>query len=212
MSVGEEKRIDLRVYLRVVWRRKWLIVTPLVVACVIAFVVSLPRFMPPIYESGATLVWEFPPRMSVNLEQLVSTSGGPRVQNLLQSNEFLSEVIQQADDLRSDPGAHRWAQEHRARYPGMSEEELVELYLQRYLRQVIALVSDRRNPDMFVIRVSDQSPQRAHRLCTFLTDAVLSASKSMVSKKIQDTLGIEFTPVHEVIERVAQNYRRDHPL
>jgi len=32
------------------------------------------------------------------------------------------------------------------------------------------------------------------------------------SKKIQETLGIEFTPVPQVIERVAQNYRQNHPL
>jgi capsular exopolysaccharide synthesis family protein len=182
----DAKRVDLRDYGRILLRRVWLVIVPAVVALIVAFVASLPRFMPPVYESQARLVLEMPPSLSQDMRELITQPRASdqidRIRNMITSTEFLRGMIRQMDDLRNDQGARRWAHSQKDRHPSATEEELVELYLMKYLRQTIDLGIDRRQPGVFRVKVADYSPHRALRLCQRITDAVVEESIHMVDE------------------------------
>jgi capsular exopolysaccharide synthesis family protein len=184
------KKVDLREYLSVLLRRGWLVVVPVIVALGMAYVGSMPRFLPPTYESSSKLLMEFPQPLSRQMREYVDqpSSGEQfdRLSNMTQSSEFLKTVIRQAK-LESDPSARKWAQANRAKFPSMSEDDLAELYLMRYLRQVIGAGSSRREPNVFTITVRDPFPRRALSICEVITEGVIAASKEQTLEQVGAT-------------------------
>ncbi len=203
MSFYDQRKVDLRDYLRIVLRRVWLVIIPIVVAVSAAFVATMPRFKKPVYRASARLELEFPQPLSRELQGIVSQPGAreqfARLTNLTQSTSFLEDVIRQTR-LAEDPGAREWAREQRTKYPSLSEEDLVELYLIRYLRDAISTGSGRRDDNSFTVTVLDYYPRRALELCNAITDGVVSASKSQLLEQMKATQDF-------ATEQVA-NYKR----
>jgi capsular exopolysaccharide synthesis family protein len=190
VSSQPSNRIDLRDYARIIVRRIWLVIIPAVVAIGVTLVATMPNFLPPVYESSATLMMEFPQPLSPNLQQIVEQSTGrdqfARLGNMIYGTEFLRKVIQRAG-LSDDPVARQWAVRNASKYPTMSQAELVELYLTRYLRNAIDSGSDRNEPNVFGLRVHDHYPRRAMEVCTAIMNGIVEASNSITQEQVKAT-------------------------
>lgn len=202
MAFVEPKRIDLRDYLRILARRFWLVLLPVVVALAAAFVMSMPRFMMPVYEASAKLEMEFPQPLSQSLQEIVNqpTAGAQfaRIANLITSSDFLTKIIRQTG-MMTDPGALSWARRNRDKYPTMTEEQLIELHLMKYLRNVIEAGQDRRQPNVLTISVRDYYPRRAYQLCETISQGIVDANEAITLEQMKATQDF-------ALEQVA-NYR-----
>lgn len=189
MNESQDRRVDLRDYLRVITRRIWLVIVPLAVAGAAAFVLTTERFQTPVYQAQSRLELEFTQQISKQLQGIVSqpteTEQFARIANLMQSTEFLKEVIR-STGMGTDPAARQWAQNRAKKYPSLTEDELVELYLMRYLRSTISGDTQRRDP-VFTITVTDYYPRRALEICQAITDGVIDASKKVILDQMKAT-------------------------
>lgn len=189
MTFSSDARVDLRDYLRILLRRIWLVIVPIVVAGSAAFVLTTERFQTPVYQAQARLELEASQPISKQLQGIVAEPSGTeqlaRITNLIQSTDFLQEMIR-TTGLANDPTARAWAKRQVRKYPSLTEEELVELYLMRYLRSTISADSRRREP-VFVITVTDYYPRRALELCQAITEGVIDASKKVIIDQMKAT-------------------------
>ncbi len=210
-------KVDLREYLRVLLRRFWLLLIPVAVAVMAAFVGSMPQFLRPVYESKSRLMMEFPQPLSQSLQRIVPQTSAEgqfaRLASLTQSATFLKKVITRTG-LRDDPSAREWALRKASKHPSLTEEELVDLYLMDYLRGTMrAEPGRRRSSNDFYVVVKDYYPKRALDLCSVITNGVVEASNSITQEQVKAThdFAIEQMVLYkqklEDAERRLQEYR-----
>lgn len=202
-----KETVDLRSYGALVWRRRWVVVIPCLVAALVGFVVTLPRFMRPVYSCSATLMVEFPRAMSKEMSALVVNPGMEerlaRLESQIQSNEFLTTLINNTH-MRNDPWVQNWATQNQKRYPDLSQEELVDLWLVRYLRTAIQMVPGEGKPgNIIVISVADYEAERARNLVQNITTGIVEANKSTSLRLSRSTESFSSTQSLEFRDRLA---------
>jgi polysaccharide biosynthesis transport protein len=180
-----KETVDLRFYATVLWRRKWIVLIPAVLAAVTSAVVTLPRIMKPVYQSSSTLMVEFPQALSKGLASLVDAPSMEeqiaRLQTQIQSNEFLTRVIANTG-LREDTSVQSWARKNQRRYPDLSQNELVDLRLIQYLRNIVRTTGASRSKgagqgNLIQVSVADYYPARARRLVQNITAGIIEANR-----------------------------------
>jgi len=201
------KRVDLRDYFGVLARRWWLVVVPIVVGALVAFVATLPRFRKPIYQATSRLEMEFPQPLSRRLQDIVAQPTGrdqfDRLSSMVRSSEFLRHVIR-TTGLANDPLARQWAARRRSKYPSLNEDDLVELYLMKYLRGTLSAEAKRKEPNVFTVTVVDHYPRRALELCNAITDGVVTASKSLILEQMKATQDFALEQVQNYKNQLAE--------
>lgn len=211
-----KETVDLRSYFQLLWRRKWMVVLPTLVAGVAAIVLTLPRFMQPLYRCSATLAIELPTSLNRELSGMVSNPGIVerlvRLESQVQSSEFLAYVIDNTG-MRDDAETRRWAERNQKKYPDMTVDELVALKLERYLRQAIRLNSSEDGNQIQVSAV-DTEPERCYRLVRSLTSGIVEASHAVHLDAIRSTeeFGqgqlLEFKRKLDEAERALEEFQR----
>lgn len=200
-----KETVDLHSYLLMIWRRKWIVLVPLVVAGLAGYVITMPRFMPKIYECSSTLMIEYPQNLSKELQGIVANpSFQERLQQLdsrIQSNEFLTRIIDNAG-MRGDQSARSWAERNQGNFPGMSVDDLVELKLLRYLRKTIRISAKRGN--QIQVTVHDYYPNRAYLLASNLTTGIIEASRSSRLEDFRSTEEFSTTQLLEYKRRLDE--------
>lgn len=188
-----KETVDLRTLLSTVWRRKLVVLVPVVLAAVTAWIVTLPQIMEPQYQCQSVLLVQPPPQLSFQLAGIVvnpsQTEQIIRIQSQIRSNEFLDKVITQTR-LREAGPFREWARKNRSRYEGMTEEQLVDLRAKEFLRRaVIANPSGERNGPANQVTIALQmgNPDQVFALVNSITRSVIDAGKSDLSEEFQWT-------------------------
>ena len=207
-STRMKETIDLRAYGQLLWRRKWVAIIPMLVASLVGYVITMPRFMRPVYECKATLMVEYPRPMTKELAGLVANPSMDerlgRLQAQIQSNEFLTSLITNTN-MREDKWVKQWARNNQKRYPDMSEAELVDLWLMRYLRQSIHMEPTPRGAaNTIEVAVADFYPERARNLVQNITQGVIEASRSAQLRLTQGTEDFSSSQLTEYRTRLAE--------
>jgi succinoglycan biosynthesis transport protein ExoP len=171
---------DLRSVAAMVWRRKWIVAIPTIAGLLTGVVVGLPKILKPVYRAQAALLVEYPQPVSRNLQEVIPTAGltdqKARLQSLMQSNDFLLKVAE-ASGLRGDPGLHKWVAKSRRQYRDMSDQELEDLQLTKWLRTRM-LVMPGRSDNTILVRYDDYYPAQAQLVVQNLTNAIIKANTS----------------------------------
>lgn len=204
-----KETVDLRSVFSTIWRRKLVVVLPVVLAAITAWIVTLPQIMKPVYECRSVLLVQPPPQLSLQLASLVvNPSQGEqivRIQSQIRSNEFLDKVITQTG-LREVGQFRDWARRNRSRYEGMSEEQLVDLRAKEFLRQsVFASASGERGGPGNQVTISLQmgDPDQVFALVNNITRSVIDAGKSDLAD------GFQWTSAFSEIQRQEYKSRLD---
>ncbi|MFN8546827.1 MAG: GNVR domain-containing protein [Candidatus Eisenbacteria bacterium] len=211
-STRMKETIDLRAYGQLLWRRKWVAIIPMLVASLVGYVITMPRFMRPVYECKATLMVEYPRAMTKELAGLVANPSMDerlgRLESQIQSNEFLTALITNTN-MRDDPWVKDWAKKNQRRYPDMTEAELVDLWLMRYLRQSIRMEQAQRvSTNTIEVGVADFYPERARNLVQSITQGVIEASRSAQLRLTQGTEDFSSSQLTEYRTRLADAEHR----
>ncbi len=201
-----KETIDLRTYVQLLWRRKWIAVIPMIVASIVGWIVTMPKFMRPVYQCKAQLLVEFPRAMTKEMNALVaSQSMGERLAHLesqIQSNDFLTTLITNAN-MRQDGWVKDWAKKNQRRYPDLSEAELVDLWLMRYLRGTIHMEPSQKGAGNTIeIVVNDYYPERARNLVQSIAQGVIESSKSSQLRLTQGTEDFSSSQLLEYRDRL----------
>jgi polysaccharide biosynthesis transport protein len=171
---------DLRSLATVVWRRKWIVLIPTLAGLLTGVVVGLPKILKPVYRAQAVLLVEYPQPVSRTLQDVLPTTGiadqRSRLQSLMQSNDFLLKVAE-ASGLRGDPGLRKWVAKSRGQYRDMSDQELEDLQLTKWLRTRMVVMGGR-SENTILIRYDDYYPAQAELVVQNLTNAVIKANTS----------------------------------
>jgi capsular exopolysaccharide synthesis family protein len=171
---------DLRSLATIVWRRRWIVAIPAVAGLLTGFVVGLPKILKPVYRAQSALLVEYPQPVSRNLQEVLPTTGlsdqKSRLQSLMQSNEFLLKVAD-ASGLRGDPGLQKWVARSRRQYRDMTDQQLQDLQLTKWLRTRM-LVMPGRSDNTILIRYDDYYPAQAQLVVQNLTNAIIKANTS----------------------------------
>ncbi|NWF91206.1 MAG: AAA family ATPase [Ignavibacteriaceae bacterium] len=179
---------DLRGVATILWRRRWVLLAPALAGLLTGIVVGHPSIMRPLYRASATILLEFPQPVSRDLQGILPVSSAqeqlPRLQSLMQSNEFLLKVADQSG-LRDDPGLRRWVEKSRKQYPDMTIEELQDLRLTQWLREAIRTARGRAGENVVVITVADYYPDRAREIAQNLTTGVIEANRSSQLERVR---------------------------
>jgi len=214
-----KETVDLRSVLVTLWRRKWVVVVPTVLAAATAIIVTLPRFMRPVYQSSSALKVEFPQALSPGLSSLVNNPSMPeqiaRLHSQIQDNEFLKRVID-LTGMRDDRSIRDWAVKSQKRYPDLTFDELVDLKLIEYLRRQISVGQGTRSAAGNILRVSvqDYEPARARLLVQNITSGIIEASRAEQIRDAQSTGRFSDTQIQEyrgklkAAEDALESYRR----
>ncbi|MCA9756400.1 MAG: hypothetical protein KDA27_11415 [Candidatus Eisenbacteria bacterium] len=176
-----KETVDLRSYGQLLWRRKWMVILPTLIAGVAGIILTMPRFMQPLYRCSATLSIELPTPLTRELSGMVANPSLMerllRLENQVQSSDFLAKVIDNTG-MRDDMDTKRWAEKNQKKYPDMSMDELISLRLERYLRQAIRLkTADEGN--QIQVSAIDTEPDRCYRLVRSLCSGIIEASRSV---------------------------------
>src|SRR5262249_31365071 len=127
-----------------------------------------------------------------------------RLDSQVQSNDFLKTLIQNTN-MRSDPGVQDWAQKNMKRYPDMSRDDLVDLWLIRYLRQSIHVgPSGKGAGNVIEITMADYYPERARSLVQNLCAGVIEASRSTQLKLTQTTEDFSSSQLNEFRNKMVE--------
>jgi uncharacterized protein involved in exopolysaccharide biosynthesis/Mrp family chromosome partitioning ATPase len=174
----EPAALDLRQLTRVLLRRRWLLLLPWVVAVLVG--VAAVFLLKSIYVSRVTLMLEQPQALTGPLGGMVGggASGDQQAEmmrELVHSTPFLRSVIS-ATGLRTDPATRAWALAGSKRYPGLSADQQVEMFLTDYLRGAIEV--RREKGDVFQITVEAFEPERARQLTGSVASQFVLASKA----------------------------------
>ena len=189
-TVRMRETVDLKSYGQLLWRRKWFVVLPTILAGLVGWVITMPRFMPKVYQCTSTLLVEAPKPLSAELQGLVAAPGiGERIERLetqIQSNDFLKKIIENTG-MRDDEKTQQWAERNQKRFPDLSNDELVEHKLMRYLRDAIRMSPKGKARNQIQVAVLDYYPERAYRLVQNLNAAILEANRSSQLEDIAST-------------------------
>ncbi|TFG89048.1 MAG: hypothetical protein E4H17_01340, partial [Gemmatimonadales bacterium] len=174
----EPAALDMRQLIRVLLRRRWLLLLPWVAAVLVGVAAVL--LLKPIYVSQVTMVLEQPQALTGPLGGLVGggANGAQQAEMMREqvySTPFLRSVIS-ATGLRTDSATRTWALAGSKRYPGLSADQQVEMFLTDYLRGVIEVRRER--GDVFQITVGAFEPERARRLAESVASQFVMASKA----------------------------------
>lgn len=200
-----KETVDLRFYVALLWRRKWVVLVPAALAALTSVIVTLPRIMRPVYQSSSTLMIEFPQALSKQLASLLDSPSldeqMARLQNQMQSNEFLTRMIV-STGLRDDPSVKDWARRNARRYPDLSQEDLIDLKLIDYLRGIVRMSGATRGKgqaqgNMITISVADYYPERARRLVQNITTALIEANRGEQLRQVKSTGDFSATQLEE---------------
>jgi polysaccharide biosynthesis transport protein len=217
-----KETVDLRTLLATTWRRKFVVLVPVVLAAVTAWIVTLPQIMEPRYQCQSVLLVQPPPQLSFQLAGIVvnpsQTEQIVRIQSQIRSNEFLDKVITQTR-LREAGPFRTWARKNLSRYEGMTEDQLVDLRAKEFLRQsVIASPSgDRAGPaNQVTITLQMSDPDQVYALVNNITRSVIDAGKSDLSEEFQWTSAFsevqrqEFKTRLDKAEKDLEDFQRQH--
>ncbi|MBK8230347.1 MAG: hypothetical protein IT349_03750 [Candidatus Eisenbacteria bacterium] len=207
-----KETIDLRSYGQLIWRRKWIVILPMLLASLVGWVVTMPRFMRPVYQCTATMMVEFPRAMTKELAGLVANPSMDerlaRLQSMIQSNEFLSVLISNTK-MREDKWVQEWARKNQKRYPDMTEAELVDLWLMRYLRQSIHMEQSQKGmANQVEVAVADYYPERARDLVQSITQGVIEASRATQLRLTQGTEDFSSSQLADYRTKLQEAERR----
>jgi uncharacterized protein involved in exopolysaccharide biosynthesis len=182
-------KLDIAEYLRLLWRKKLMVVLPLFLALVVAYVGA--RFLPPLYEANAVLRIENPRVLNREMERLVETSRQrlhdsevrARLISDLTSSVFLDQLALSLGFER-DPVVIRRAEIMQANnHPDVSLRDLVMRQLRNMLGKRIKV--DVVGPSLFKFTYMDANPEA----CYIIADAM---SKLYVDEhQKQQVLGIQ---------------------
>jgi uncharacterized protein involved in exopolysaccharide biosynthesis/Mrp family chromosome partitioning ATPase len=185
--------VDLETLLATAWRRKFVMLVPVALAAITAWIVTLPQIMKPQYQCQSILLVQPPPQLSFQLAGIVvnpsQTEQIIRIQSQIRSNEFLDRVITQTR-LREAGPFRVWARKNRSRYEGMTEDQLVDLRAKEFLRRsVIASASGERSGPVNQVTIALQmpDPDQVFALVNNITRSVIDAGKSDLSAEFQWT-------------------------
>jgi len=213
-ALSPKETVDLKSYLFLLWRRKWVVVIPTILAAIVAFIVTLPSIMKPIYESSSTLMMEFPRPLSRELASLLPNPSldeqMARLDAQIQGNEFLVKVIE-TTGMRDDPSIRDWARKNQKRYPDLTFEELVDLRLIRYLRGVVRTSAGGRGrnaTNLIQVAVYDYYPGRARTLVQNITSGIIEANRSEQLRLIKSTGDFSATQLQEYQAKLTQAEER----
>lgn len=189
-TVRMRETVDLKSYAQLLWRRKWFVIAPTVLAALVGWFITMPRFMPKVYQCSSTLLVEAPKPLSKELQGIVAAPGiGERIERLenqIQSNDFLKKIIENTG-MRDDEQTQQWAERNQGKFPDLSTEELVDHKLMRYLRQSIRMSPKGKSRNQIQVAVMDFYPDRAYRLVQNLNAAILEANRSSQLEDLQST-------------------------
>ncbi len=197
MSEGPGIPLDVQDLLRLILRRRWLLILPWGVAVVVGLAGAL--LLPPVFFSSVTLLLERPQQLSGQLSTL--GGGNPEAQaevmrEQVKSSLFLSSVITNTG-LRTDPETRKWAAKSAKRFPGLSEEESIDLFLTNYVREATAIQRSKGN--IFKVTVADFDRDRARRLAEGIANQFVATSKAQQLEAVRET--------HEFSMEQQQVYR-----
>lgn len=183
--------VDLKSYALLLWRRKWVVLLPMLLTSIIGWIVTMPRFMRPVYRCSATLMIELPRSVSKELASIVNAPSiaerMARMQSQIQSDEFLTILIDRAN-MRDDPWVQDWAKKNKKRYPDMSESDLADLWLRRYLRGTVSMQArGDGTSNLITVAVADYYPERAEALVRNIANNIIEANKSAQREATQAT-------------------------
>jgi polysaccharide biosynthesis transport protein len=217
-----KETVDLRTLLATAWRRKFVVLVPVVLAAITAWVVTLPQIMKPQYQCQSVLLVQPPPQLSFQLAGIVvnpsQTEQIVRIQSQIRSNEFLDKVITQTR-LREAGPFRAWARKNVSRYEGMTEDQLVDLRAKEFLRRsVIASASGERSgpANQVTISLQMEDPDQVFALVNNITRSVIDAGKSDLSEEFQWTSAFsevqrqEFRTRLDKAEKELEDFQRQH--
>ncbi len=217
-----KETVDLQTLLATVWRRKFVVLVPVVLAAVTAWIVTMPQIMQPRYQCQSVLLVQPPPQLSFQLAGLVvnpsQTEQIIRIQSQIRSNEFLDKVITQTH-LRDAGPFREWARKNHSRYEEMTEDELVDLRAKEFLRRsVITSPSGERSgpANQVTIALQMADPDQVFALVNNITRSVIDAGKSDLSEGFQWTSAFsevqrqEFRTRLDKAEKELEDFLRQH--
>ncbi len=185
--------VDLRTLGATLWRRKFVVLVPVALAALTAWVATMPQIMKPRYQCQSVLLVQPPPQLSFQLAGIVvnpsQTEQIIRIQSLIRSNEFLDKVITQTR-LREAGPFREWARKNHSRYEGMTEDQLIDLRAKEFLRQsvITSAAGDRGGPaNQVTISLQMADPDQVYALVNNITRSVIDAGKSELSEEFEWT-------------------------
>jgi uncharacterized protein involved in exopolysaccharide biosynthesis len=175
IEAEEEKqgwKLDMTEYVRVLWRKKHMLIIPVFLSVIVAFVGA--RFLPRVYKSSATLRIENPTWMNPDFQRLVQADQRrlreDEIRSQIEANITSSDFLDRLSVLLGfdrDPAIIEQAELARANaYPDVSLEQLVMKRLRDLLRGRIEV--HRVGPGLFEISYLDANPEA----CYIIVDAM----------------------------------------
>jgi len=179
--------IDLREMLGVLRRRRWLALAPFGIATLAGLVLSL--VLPPIYTSSVTLLFEKPQTLGGNLGGVGGGAVDPGSQadvmrEQIKSSLFLNSVIT-STGIKNDPRTRAWALKSASKYPGVSKDEAVEMFLVDHLRDAVSI--RRAKGAVFEVAVEDFDRDRAQVVAGGVANQFIASSKAAQLEAVRAT-------------------------
>lgn len=177
------KPIDIREILTIIKKRKWLIIIPVIIISVIAYVGTY--FIPPKYQSS-TIVWiDKPSNASSELERILGGNNRREtrdeqynkrlaLETELTSQAYMLRLIQDLN-LDDDPLIAREAAKMRETNPDIPLEQIKFNLLVSKLKEQISVGFH--GTDQIIITVESESPRKARDVAAHLT-AILEDEKT----------------------------------
>lgn len=184
-DIAPARPLDLMETFHVFRRRKWIVIIPWAVATLLGAVLAFT--LPPVYTSSVSLMFSKPQQLAGKLNDVPSGPVNADAQadvmrEQVNSSLFLSGVAT-ATGLKNDPATRAWALRSAGRYPGVSKDEAVELFLIDYLRQAIDIRKGRGN--VIQIVVEDHDRRRARLLANGVASQFIASSKAAQIEGLQ---------------------------
>ena len=207
----KERTVDVRTVINIVLKRKWLLILPLVLVSVVAYVASY--FLTPVY-SSSTIIWiDRPYNVSHELINLIGREAVQRtseddrrrelqaLQNEITSQAYLSRLIQDLG-LDNNPEVARQAAQMRERNPELSLQEMKYRLVSDQLRKHITVSFV--GQDQIRLTVESTDPTQARDMVTRLTEILEQEKTAYEMQKILDNQ----TFADEQLQRTEHEYQQ----
>ncbi len=171
----KKNTIDIKEYLQLFLRRKFYFIIPFVVTLIFGIIYCF--IAKPLYQSSTVIQISQSQLLSRQMQNLVpGVTAQERLNNLrrlVTSHNYLKRLIETLN-LHNDPKLRKIAEDNKSAYPGLTTNEIVELFWIERLQRHLTI--SQMGSDFVQITATGNSPEMAYNLAHTLTQIFIDES------------------------------------
>ena len=171
----KKNTIDIKEYVQLFLRRKYYFIVPFVSTIILGIIYCF--IAKPLYQASTVVQISQSQLLSRQMQNLVpGVTAQERLNNLrrlVTSHNYLKRLIETLD-LHNDPKLRKLAEENKSGYPGLTINEIVELFWIEQLQRHLTI--SQLGPDFVKITATGNTPIMAYNLAHTLTQIFIDES------------------------------------